>query len=362
MKKNLLAYFIFVAGSYSLLFSGSLSILHAEADKIIKFATIAPEGSTWTKVFHEINEEIQTKSKGRMKLKIYAGGVMGDETDIIRKMRVSQIHCAALTSLGLANILPETRIFDLPLFYNDSDEISFIKDELYDKFNKAFENKGYLLLGWQELGFIRFFSKKEIKSISDIRSTRMWLWEGDPLAKTLFSVLSIPAVPLSLPNVFSAMQTGLIDTLYGSPLVVIALNWFNQVKYMLELPLANATGALLIERKYYNKLSPDLQKILKESFGNHMDRLSCLIQEDNAESEKAMISNGIKLIPANDAIVEELKQASIRTCDLLTEKLFSIELLTTVIENLEKYRNSNHLLKGNESYVININDIINDVD
>ena len=355
MKKSVFIYFIFLFTVWLLPFS------YADTSKIIKFATIAPEGSTWTNVIRDIDEEIQTKSKGRMRLKIYAGGAMGDEIDVIRKMRVSQIHCAALTSLGLAKILPETRILDLPLFYRNSDEINFIKSELFDYFYKAFDDKGYVLLGWSELGFICFFSKKEIKFMSELRSTNMWLWEGDPLAKTLFSLLELSPIPLSLPNVASSMQTGLIDSVYGSPLAVIALNWFDQIKYMLDIPIANATGALLIQKKYYKKLSPDLQEVLKDAFKNKLASLPQLICEDNARSKEVMRKYGVKTIHPDDNIIKEFKHASMKTCELLSGKLYPNELLNVVISKLEEYRNNNNLQNIEESYVVHTKDIINNM-
>ncbi|MGR3177533.1 MAG: TRAP transporter substrate-binding protein DctP [Candidatus Anammoxibacter sp.] len=180
---------------YVFLFTGSLShYSYAEAPKIIRLATLAPEGTTWLKVFHDIDEELQSKSNGGLRLKIYAGGVAGDEDSYIRKMRISQIHCAAFTSLGLSTILPAARILDLPFFYKNYEEVDLIKNSLNDIFANSFEEKGYVLLGWSELGFVYFFSKDEVNSISDLRSTKMWLWQGDRMVGSLFDHLGMSPI------------------------------------------------------------------------------------------------------------------------------------------------------------------------
>ncbi|MGR3220111.1 MAG: TRAP transporter substrate-binding protein [Candidatus Anammoxibacter sp.] len=320
------------------LLAGGVSLSYAEAPKIIRLATLAPEGSTWANVFHDIDDELQSKSKGNLRLKIYAGGVAGDEAGYIRKMRISQIHCAAFTSLGLSEILPEARILDLPCFYKNYDEIDIVKNSLCDVLGKSFDEKGYVLLGWSELGFVYFFSKREIKSISDLRAAKMWLWKGDRMVGSLFDYLGLSPVSLSLPHVANSLQTGLIDAVYGSPIGVIALNWLKDVKYMLDLPLANAAGAVLITKKYYNSMSADLQDILKDTFKKHMVRLTELTREDNAKSIEVIHEYGVKLTAADSDLINELDRCSKKTCELLSGKLIPEALLNIVTKEIGKHR------------------------
>lgn len=323
-------------------FMDGLTISYAEAPKIIKFSTLAPEGSTWTNVLHDINKELQEKSEGRLILRIYPGGVTGDEKDVIRKMRISQLHCAGFTGVGLGEILPEVRIFDLPFFYKDYDEIDFIRNHFKDRFTMAFEERGYILLGWTDVGFVYLFSKKEVASLNELKTTKMWLWEDDPLAKALFEAINISPIPLSITDVMTSLQTGLIDSVYASPMGIIALQWFTKVKYMLNLPMANATGAILMTKRIYDSIPPDLQDILKDTFKTHLERLTRLTREENARSMKVLKDSGIAFsLIRDETVVNEFRKAGKKACEILAGALYSTDLLKKTETAVDRYREDN---------------------
>ena len=128
----------------------------------IKIATLAPEGSSWMKRFHEASRVIENRSQGRLKIKVYAGGIMGDEADIIRKIRIGQLHGAAVTGVGLGIIQPAVRVLDLPFLFESDEELDFIREQLDEEFDQKFEERGYVLLGWGEVGWIHVFSKRPV--------------------------------------------------------------------------------------------------------------------------------------------------------------------------------------------------------
>lgn len=339
MKRTILFYFtfLFIIINFQ---SEKLLPVYAEATRIIKFATLAPQGSTWLKAVEDIGNELNVKSKGNLRLKVYAGGIAGDEKDILRKMRIDQLHCAGFTGVGLGEILNEIRIFDLPFFFKEYGEIDFIRGKLNDRFTNEFEKNGYILLGWTDVGFIYFFSNAMIDSINALRSTKMWIWEGDPVAKALFDSINLSSVPLSVTDVMTSLQTGLIDSVYVSPLGAIALQWFTKVKYMLDLPLANATGAILMSKKYYDSLSPEFQVLIKDTFKDHMERLTQLARDDNKKSIEEIKKYGVKLISLSGESMEEFDIASKNACKIVAGKLFSIELIKDINVMIEEYRHN----------------------
>lgn len=313
--------------------------VYADAPKIIKFATLAPEGSTWAKVIHDIDKELQEKSGGRLQLKIYAGGVSGDERDVIRKMRIGQLHCAGFTGVGLGDILPDVRIFDMPFFFKDYEEVDFIRDIFKDRFSRAFEEKNYVLLGWSEVGFVYFFSTNRIDTIESLRSAKMWVWETDPLANNFFSALKLSLFPLSIVDVMTSLQTGLINGVYASPLAAIAFQWFTKVKYMLDLPIADATGAVLIQKKYYDDLSPDLQEILRDTFKGHMDRLTPVTRDENRRSVGILKENGVKVISLDDEkSIRGFEDAGKKAVESIAETAFPLGLIKDITAEIERYR------------------------
>jgi len=308
------------------------------AEQEIKLSVLAPEGSTWVKVMEDMNQEIQTQSKGRMALKIYAGGVSGDEKDVLRKMRIGQVHAAAFTGVGLGQIVPSVRILELPMLFRTYDEVDFVKNKLKPVFQEKFSAKGFELLGWAEAGFVNIFSNKAIKSSEDMQGVKMWAWEGDPLVQAMYQALGITPIPLSLPDVLTSLQTNLIDGVYGPPLGVIALQWFTKVKNMTNVNLANSTGALLISKKRMAKLPPDLQKILRDAAKKYSDILVNKIRSENVQAINTLKKSGIQIIDLDPKAKEQIITISETVYPKLTGKLYSPQLLAQVKGYLKQKR------------------------
>ncbi len=305
----------------------------------IKFATLAPEGSTWMNVMRELDKEIREKSNNRLKFEIYAGVVSGDEKDVIRKIRIGQLHAGGFSGVGMGQILPEVRALDLPFLFDNRDEIDHIYNTFFEYFSNAFHKKGYTLLGWVEIGPVHIFSNKPIAAINDMDGIKMWMWEGDPLANEMIKALGLSPYPLSITDVLISLQTGLIDTVYGSPLAAISLQWFTKIKYISMYPLGNASGAVLISNKFFNKLPPDLKDLLMNLSKKHFSRLITLTREDNDKSIQVMEKTGITLVKKPDGKdLEAFSKAGKTVRDNLVEKLYSRELLEKIISSLNSFR------------------------
>lgn len=305
----------------------------------IKFASIAPEGSTWLNVMKEYDQAIRKESAGKLGFKIYPGGVLGDDKTVLRKIRLGQLHSAGFTGVGLGEITPEVRIMDSPFLFRNYDEVDFIINKFYDTFAKEFEKKGYILLGWAEVGFVYVFSQIPIKSKADMDRVKMWMWEGDPVAEATFKALGIAATPLSVIEVMTALQTGMVNGVYISPLAAIAMQWFTKAKYMMELPLADAAGAVLISKKKFDKIPPELQQLLLKNGRFYLDKLIKLSREDNAKAIETLKKNGIKITAAPSvAMQKEFEKDGKKARRLLVGKLYSQEFLSAVENALAEYR------------------------
>ena len=231
---------------------------HSAASKAvtIKIATLAPEGSAWIQTFDDLNAAVKKKTNNAVRFKIYPGGVLGDEKDMIRKMYVGQIHGAVLTSAGLSTIFSEMDVFQIPFLFKIYDEVDYVLDKMDRFFKKGFEDKGYILPAWTEGGFIRLMSTKPIASLDDLRKAKVWTWEDAPMAKAIFDEAGISAIPLSLPDVQVGLQTGLVEVVYAPPTGAISLQWFIKTKFMTDVPLMYLIGGIVIKKNIINKLSP----------------------------------------------------------------------------------------------------------
>jgi len=305
---------------------------------IIKFATLAPEGSTWIKVMRQLDSAVRADSGGRLGFRLYPGGVAGDEKDVIRKIRLGQYTGGGFTGVGIGEVAKEVRILDAPLFFRSYDEVEYIQQKYEKDFEQAFRDGGFVLLGWAEVGFIYVFSSKLVRSFADLRNLKPWMWEGDPIAQSAYQAIGVSPVPLSATDVMTSLQTGMVDAVYASPYTLIALQWFTRVSYAMTQPLADALGAAIVSRKLFDSLPPDLQEILLRDSRKLIGQLTNSSRQDNAKAIETLKSRGMKFIPAPPEIASEFDQVGRKARQLLVGTLYSQEFLTDVENSLADYR------------------------
>lgn len=319
--------FMFSVVSFVMLFWASTVFGVTE----IKLAILAPDGSTWDQVVKAWDKELQSSTQGRVKLKIYAGGVFGDERDVIRKMKIGQIHAAGFTGLGLGIVNPAVRVLELPMLVSNYKEADAVAARLQPKLEAGFEQKGFTLLGWAETGFINVFSNKPIKSLADMSGMKMWAWEGDTLVATMYKAFKIVPIPLSLTDVLTSLQTHLIDAVYAPPLGAIALQWFTQTKYVNDLKLADSTGGILITKAGLEMLPPADREILKSTGKKYAKMLMDRTRADNEKAYATLAGAGLKTVTMPPEEVEKIRTTCRQVWTELVGKLYSKELLDEAV-------------------------------
>jgi TRAP-type C4-dicarboxylate transport system substrate-binding protein len=304
----------------------------------IKIATLAPDGSSYIQTLNDLNAELKLKTNNDVRLRIYPGGVLGDEKDMRRKMYVGQIHGAVLTSAGLSGIFSEMDVFQIPFLFENYDEVDYVVEKMDAFFKKGLKDKGYILLGWSEAGFIRLLSTHPIASLEDLRKAKVWTWEEAPMAKAIFDEAGVSAIPLSLPDVLVGLQTGLVEVVYAPPAGAISLQWFTKTKYMTEVPLMYLIGGIVLKINVFNKLSPEHQQVLMELCAKYLDQLKLVVRQENKEAIKVMAKHGVKLIYPSEDQIEDFKRVSKNAMHNQTGKSFSAKVKDEILTYLEEYR------------------------
>ncbi len=305
----------------------------------IKFATLATEGSTWLNVMKEFDQAIRRESSGRIGFKMYAGGVQGDEKDVLQKIRLGQLHGAGITGVGIGQIAKAVRVLDAPFLFKSYEEVDTVSSEFHDLFARSFEEGGFVLLGFAEVGFVYSFTNTPVTSAADLKGVKMWIWEGDPIAESMFDVLGVHPIPLSITDVMTSLQTGLVDGVYTPPLAAVALQWFTRVKYMLDVPLADAQGAVVIAKSKFDKLPKDLQDILIRNGRTYFAKLTLSSREDNAKSLETLQKNGIQIVKVKDPkLLAEYDAIGREARALLVGKIFDAKLLHDVEASIARVR------------------------
>jgi len=337
LKKTIRTAFL-LAGICIFLFFDHEALAEENEQYLIKLATLAPEGSLWMDTFHKINGEIEKKTDGKVKLKAYPGGVLGEDRDMLRKIRIGQIHAGGFSGMGLGSINRDIFVIEIPFLFEDYGEVDYVMAKMDNYLRKGFEENGYVILGWSEIGFVYLLSNIPITSLKDLKGAKVWLLEGDDLASTVFSKAGITPIPLGIPDILMALQTNLIDVVYASPLAAIALQWFTKVKYMTDQPLIYSLGGVLVAKRIFDKIPSNLQEIVKEVFQYHTSLLNARMRRDNEEAKKVMAKQGIEIVTPTDEEIDAFKQMSREAIDGLGSKAFSEDVLAEVRSHINQYR------------------------
>ncbi len=308
---------------------------------VIKLATLAPEGSSWIETFNAINAEIKQKTDGQVRCKFYAGGVLGDEKDMLRKMHIGQIHAAGLTSAGLSAIFNEMDVFQIPFLFKSHEEVDYVLTQMDGFYSKGFDDNQYVLLGWSEGGFVHLMSTQPVATLADLRKLKVWTWEDAPMTRIIFDEANVSAIPLTVPDVLVGLQTGLVDVVYAPPSGAISLQWFTKIRYITDVNLIYLIGAVVIKKKVFNKITPAHQKIIIDVWQRHMSQLKQTIRSENQEAMQVMVKQGIKIIVPTENQVTEFKDVSAKAIQRLEGETFSQKVLDEVNAHIKTYRKKN---------------------
>ena len=252
---------------------------------VIKMATLAPEGTEWHGLLVELGQRWQKATKGEIRLRIYPSGVVGDERDMIRKMRIGQIQGAAISNEGMTEINPYFSSFYMPLLYQSYDEVDFVRDRLSNDLHQQTEKNGFKLLAMVDVGWAYWFSSEPIFTPEDLKNNKIFIWAGDYKSAQLYEKHGYQPIPLAMTDVLSGLQTGLITSIGFNPMYALSQQLFGIADNMLDMKWGNLTAAIIIDLRTWNRINVDNQNLMMEI----ANQIGKGFQEKNRyESDKAV--------------------------------------------------------------------------
>ena len=307
-------------------------------DYEISVATVAPDGSLWMKEMHKLDEKLREKTDGHVRLKFYPGGVAGDDKTVIEKIKGGQFAAAGLTGVGLGEIVPAFRVMEIPFTFRTYKETDYVMRKLSKWFKKKFEAKGFKVLGWTDQGFVYILSTVKIESVADMKAAKPWVWDVDPLAHAAFASFGINPIPLSIENVATSLDSGMIDTFYISPVAAIALQWYRKAKYLVNFPVVDGTGAIVLSKEYFDKMPENYQVILETLSNKYLRALTIKTRKSNDKAIETLKSKGIVMLEPSGDDVTRFMDVGKKAADSLVGKLYSAKLLGKVRKLLDEFR------------------------
>ncbi len=286
-----------------------LGLVSSASAQTIKLATIAPEGSSWMDAMRGGAAEIEERTEGRVKFKFYGGGVQGNDRQVLRKMRIGQLHGGTFTANGLADVQHDSQLYALPMLFNDIEEVQFIRARMDRKLRDRIEAAGYVNFGFAGGGFARLMSIKPIANLKDLEGRKVWVPDGDRFAYEASKALGISPVLMPLTDVMTGLQTELIDTIITPPSAAIVLQWNTQVSHMTELPLSYIYAMIAIEKKYFDRIQPGDQAIVREVMEKIYQGFDRQGNDDNEKAVKALIDSGMTPVTPDQGQIPEWRKA-----------------------------------------------------
>ncbi|MCG8604700.1 TRAP transporter substrate-binding protein DctP [bacterium] len=272
---------------------------------VVKMATLAPSGSAWHEILKDLAAEWSEASNGRVKLRIYPGGVAGDEADMIRKMRIGQLHAAAITNAGLSRIASEVLVLTIPMANDSWEGLDQLRDRMGPRVEAMLEEKGFKVLNWGDAGWVRFFVPEASPTVEAVRQAKLFVWAGDDRTIEIWKAAGFRVVPLAATDILPGLQTGMINAFNTTPVMALASQWFPFTKYMIEMPWAPLIGATVISLKSWNKIPEHLQPQLVTIAHETGLRLQSEIRRMESEAIVQMEKRGLQIItPTPEQIAE----------------------------------------------------------
>ena len=306
--------------------------------RVLKIATVSPDGAMWMRKMREGAKEIADRTEGRVKLKFYPGGVMGNDQSILRKMRIGQLQGGAFTAGGLAGVYPDIQIYALLFLFNSQEQVDFVRARMDKTLLQGLERQGLIGLGIAGGGFAYNISTAPQKSLEDLRSHKVWIPTGDVISKAVMEAAGVSPIPLPISDVLTGLQTGMIDTVAASPIGAIAFQWYTKVTYLMDAPISYIYALLVIDKKAFNKLQPADQKIVREVMACVYREIDQQNKLDNAKAIDALKKQGVTFVPLSPELMQDWQKVAEKAIAILAKQgAFTPEMLQAVYTNLELY-------------------------
>ena len=275
--------------------------VEAQGRVLVRMATLVPDGSSWHLILKETAEKWREVSDGRVQVRLYPGGVAGDDPDVVRKMRLGTLSAGVLTAVGVSEIDKSVYALGIPLMYESYEEVYWVHERMRAKLEANLEAKGFVVLNWADGGWVHFFTKQPVAAPADLQKLKLFTWAGDAEAVEVWRAGGFRPVPLPSTEIATGLQTGLIEALGAPPQVAVISQFFNHAQYMTDLRWQLLLGATLITKKAWDRIPADVQPAIKQATAEAGARLRKEIRDAETRDVEAMKKRGLTVVPVTDA-------------------------------------------------------------
>ncbi len=337
--KRIIVVFILSMFAFCTLMPAGVAVSAEKKQYRFKVAALAPKAMGWAKHTRNIAHPYLKKgTDGNLKIKWYWGGVMGNDKDYIQKMKIGQLHGAAFTGQGTVLVIPEMGVLELPFMFNNYDEVDYIKEKMWSKFDEYAEKRGYKLLVWVDQDFDQIYSAKvNLNSLDAFPKTRFLTWYG-PLEQMVLGKLGSSPVPVNVTEITPSIRQGVADALIAPAIWVVGTQLYTTLKYVNPMKIRYSPITMIVTMDAYNSLPEDYQKVVMGLRNNVCDEVGKLIRADNVKCYDAMVKYGIQESVMSPEAVTQMRKKCKEVWYEAAGKEFPKELLDELLAHLKEFR------------------------
>jgi TRAP-type C4-dicarboxylate transport system substrate-binding protein len=296
-----------IAVALALLAGSRTRPVAAQAPLVVRMATFVPDGSSWYQILKETAEKWKTASGGRVRVRLFPGGVAGDDRDVVAKMRLGTLDAAVLTAVGVGEIDRSVNALGLPLLYDSYEEADYVLEKMRPRLEAGLEAKGFVVLNWADGGFVRFFAQKPVAAPDDLRAMKLFSGAGDVPSAELWRAAGFDPVALAPTELSAALESGRVTALGAPPQLAVLTQYFLHAKHMTSLRWQLVVSAALVTRTTWDKVPSDVRPSLLEAARADGQRLQQEIRRSEDKDIAEMQKRGLNLV-AVDAKARALWQ------------------------------------------------------
>jgi TRAP-type C4-dicarboxylate transport system substrate-binding protein len=314
------------------------AIFFCVSAQTLKLGSLAPQNSPWDDALREMAEEWRKATNGRINVRMYAGGIAGDERDMLRKVRIRQLDMVAMTGVGMADVFRGILTVQIPMMYNNEDEFWYVMDKMKPYLESKVEENGYKVLLWTKIGWVNFFSKQPIVTPADLQKQKMFIYSGDADAAKTWRAMGFTPVPLSTNDIMTSLQSGMIDAVIISPLTAAAYQWFGAAPNMTNMPWAPLLGGVVVSLDVWNRIPAATRTKLEEIATRIGNKMQSEIDKADDEALALMQNYGLRIHQVPPNVVSEWKAIAEKGIQAVIGTTIEPKSYEQVKKHLEEYR------------------------
>lgn len=328
-RRSLLQVPIYMAG-------GAFSRLWGSPARI-KLGTEAPTGSSWHDALNDMAQEWRRISGGSVTVSVYAGGVAGDDTELVRKIQRRGMDAIAVSGIGLSRIDDGIDCLNIPMMVDSYEEFDFIRGKMAPKLEARIEANGFKVLNWADVGWVHFFTKSPVRTVDDIRKLKLWISTGDPDTERLYKDLRFQVIPLPVTDMLTSLQTGLIEAFQAPPLFAMLERSFEQAPNMINVRWAPLIGATIISERAWQSIPATMHDAMLNAAKKSGDMLRDEIRRLDRDAVVQMKNRGLNVIEPDAAMLADWRRQAEEAYPMLRGKMVPADLFDEVKHLHDQY-------------------------